>query len=297
MQSIQCSALVDFVFEVLENFLTRRLIKFVSYRVAKHTLEYQSFCKKAKNLQVTYVNESTFHVHSSLDNQLVYTVNFKNDYQYYGCPAGQGGAYCKHICAIYLSNYAVSNSPKLSYANRVSLATLAIGKNFDYDFLKNMDFENNSETSMLLNSNQCSDYINSEINTENEIEIENTNLTENSAIFTEDSCNLSINMELELESLQSEIDRIKALASEHYNSKFALKSIKNLKNHFQRITSISNLAEVTNHFMRHGKLIGTQPTSHSRRKTSISSGVKRIQAGRPSNVEKIRILNVNENVV
>jgi len=82
-------------------------MKFVSYRVTKPTLESQSFCKKAKNLQVISVNESTFHVHSSLDNQLVYTVNFKNDYQYCDCPAGQGGAYCKHICAIYLSNNAV----------------------------------------------------------------------------------------------------------------------------------------------------------------------------------------------
>jgi len=106
---------------------------------------------------------------------------------------------------------------------------------------------------MLLNSNQCSDYINSEINTENEIEIENTNLTRNSEIFTEDNCNLSNNMELELKSLQTEIDRIKALASEYNNSKFALKSFRNLKKHFQRITSISDLAEVTNHFMRHGK--------------------------------------------
>jgi len=89
--------------------------------VEKPTLEYQSFCKKAKNLQV---NESTFHVHSLLDNQLVYSYNFKNDYQYCDCPAGQGGAYCKHICAIYLSNNAVSNSPKLTYGDRVSLATL-----------------------------------------------------------------------------------------------------------------------------------------------------------------------------
>ena len=169
-----------------------------------------------------------------------------------------------------------------------------------------MDLENNSETSMLLNSNQCSDYINSEISTENEIEIENTNLTGNSTIFTEDNCNLSNNMELELESLQTEVDRIKALASESNNSKFALKSIRNLKKHFQRITSISDLAEVTNHFIRHGKLIGTQPTSRSRRKTLISSGVKRIQAGRPSNEEKNKkikrqrkrclALNINENV-
>jgi len=87
-------------------------------------------------------------------------------------------------------------------------------------------------------------------------------------------------MELELESLQTEVDRIKTLASEN-NSTFVLKSIKNLKNQFQRITSKSDLAEVTNHFMRHGKLIGTQPTTRSRRKTSFSSGVKRLQAGRP----------------
>jgi len=112
-------------------------------------------------------------------------------------------------------------------------------------------------------------------------------------------------MELELKSLQTEVDRIKTLASEN-NSTFALKNIKNLKNHLQHITSISDLAEVTNHFMRHGKLIGNQPTSRSRRKTTISSGVKRLQAGRPPNVEKnmkmkrqrnrCLTLNINENV-
>jgi len=80
------------------------------------------------------------------------TVNFKNDYQYCDCPAGQGGAYCKHICAIYLSNNAVSSSPKLSHENRVNLATIAIGKSFDYDFLKKMDLENNSEISKSQNT-------------------------------------------------------------------------------------------------------------------------------------------------
>jgi len=38
--------------------------------------------------------------------------------------------------------------------------------------------------------------------------------------------------------------------------------------------------------MHHRKLIGTQPKSLSMRKTSISSGVKRLQAGRPSNLAK-----------
>lgn len=153
-------ALVDFVFEVLESYHTRRLIKFVSYRVTKLTLEYQSFCKKAKSLKVTSINESIFHVNSSADDQLVYTVNFKNNYQFCDCPAGQGGAYCKHICAIYLGNNDVSNSPKLSYEDRVDLATLAIGKNFDYGFLQRMDLENDSKTSNLIDTNQCSDDIN-----------------------------------------------------------------------------------------------------------------------------------------
>jgi len=58
--------------------------------------------------------------------------------------------------------------------------------------------------------------------------------------------------------------------------------------------------------MRHEKLIGTQPTSRSRWKTYISSGVKRIQTGRSSNIEKNNnikgqrkrclALNINENV-
>jgi len=132
----------------------------------------------------------------------------------------------------------MSNSPKLSHEDRVNLATLAIRKSFDYNFLKTMDIDNNSETSMSIDSNQYSDYINSDLNKENEIE--NKNLTNNFATLTEDNENVSINMELELESLKTKVDRIKTLASENNNSTFVLKSIKNLKNHFQHIISISD---------------------------------------------------------
>jgi len=56
-----------------------------------------------------------------------------------------------------------------------------------------------------------------------------------------------------------------------------LKEYTNLQNYIETIHK--NLI-----FISHKKRIGTQPTSRSRRKVGISSGAKRIQAGRPSNL-------------
>lgn len=74
-----------------------------------------------------------------------------------------------------------------------------------------------------------------------------------------------------------------------------------------RINSVEQLFDFSKHLIRkrHGKIIGTQPTSRSRRKSTITSGAKRIQAGRPSNIEanlqvkrkkkRCLAININEN--
>lgn len=51
------------------------------------------------------------------------------------------------------------------------------------------------------------------------------------------------------------------------------------------ITTVSELSEVSTSVLRRGKVIGIQPTSRSRRISHITTGAKRIQAGRPSNSE------------
>jgi len=89
---------------------------------------------------------------------------------------------------------------------------------------------------------------------------------------------------MEINSLQNNFDRIKDLAQNNGNNTIVLK---NLKSHKipGGINTVSDLTDVFFNKLRRGKLIGTQPTSRSRRTRKITSRAKRIQAGRPSNVE------------
>lgn len=52
------------------------------------------------------------------------------------------------------------------------------------------------------------------------------------------------------------------------------------------INAVSDFTDIFFKKFQRGKLIGTQPTSKARRRRKITSGAKRIQAGRPTNVEK-----------
>jgi len=65
-----------------------------------------------------------------------------------------------------------------------------------------------------------------------------------------------------------------------------LKNIKQFNKQLEKITSLSNLVDFNFNKLRRLNLIGTQPTSRSRRKRLITSGAKRIQAGRPSSKEQ-----------
>jgi len=126
-KAFNAAALVDFVFDVLENYHKRRLIKFSSYRVSKPELLYKSFCTKAHDLIVSQIDELSFNVTSSVDNNNRYTVFIKNDYEFCDCPAGQCGSFCKHICAVHLNGYATMNCPVLTTTDRIKLGLLAVG--------------------------------------------------------------------------------------------------------------------------------------------------------------------------
>jgi len=97
--------LVDFVFDILENYHKRRLIKFSSYRVSKPELLYETFCTKSHDLMVSQIDEKSFYITSSVDSNYRYTVFIKDDYEFCDCPAGQCGSFCKHIYAVHLNGY------------------------------------------------------------------------------------------------------------------------------------------------------------------------------------------------
>lgn len=65
-----------------------------------------------------------------------------------------------------------------------------------------------------------------------------------------------------------------------------LKNMKQFNKLLGNIKSVSDFTDIFFNKFRRGKLIGTQSTSRTRRVRKISNGAKRIQAGRPSNIEK-----------
>ena len=234
---------------------------------------YKKCIKKAEHLQV---DGDVYNVTSSTQN-CYYTVRSLENYEFCDCPAGEGGAFCKHICAVHLNRFVVQNNPHLSFTDHVQLGELAVGKDFDSSFLQSMNIDN---------------VVNVEFDTANYTSRGTSTTTaeffsgaKSNPVELEDQSNTSENMKSELIVLQGEIDRIKQMVDENSKDPYLLKNLKKFNKNLKSITTVTPFVNVTNHFISHKKLIGTQPTFRSRRKVGISSGAKRIQAGRPSNTE------------
>lgn len=214
---------------------------------------------------------------SSSTQSSYYTVRSLENYEFCDCPAGQGGAFCKHICAVHLNGFVVQNNPHLSFSDHVQLGELAVGKDFDSSFLQSMDIDNVGNIEFDTTS-----YISRGASTNT---AEFSSSANCNPVELEDQSDTSEKIKSELIVLQSEIDRIKQMADENSKDPYLLKHLKKLNKNLKSITTVTSFVNVTNHFISHKKQIGTQPTSRSRRKVGISSGAKRIQAGRPSNKE------------
>lgn len=108
-------AFVEFVTNALETHQQRRIQRFASFRVAKPELGFKKFYKRANDLQSQH---NLYHVNSTKEISVVYTVY--TDLNICECPAGIGGAFCKHLCAVQV-NYGVeiSTSPSLSFQGRL----------------------------------------------------------------------------------------------------------------------------------------------------------------------------------
>jgi len=77
-KAFNSAALVDFIYDVLENYHTRRLIKYATYRVTNLELCYKKCIKKAEHLQVS-VDGDVYNVTSSTQN-CYYTVRSLENY-------------------------------------------------------------------------------------------------------------------------------------------------------------------------------------------------------------------------
>jgi len=122
-KAFNSAALVDFICKILEDYHKRRLIKFSSFRVTKFEIMFQNFCNKAKLLNVKQKNDTTYEINSSSGNNF-YTVIRNDKLNFFcDCAAGQGGGFCKHICAVHLFGDTVNNLPNLTNNDRIEIGT------------------------------------------------------------------------------------------------------------------------------------------------------------------------------
>ncbi|KAE9531995.1 hypothetical protein AGLY_010197 [Aphis glycines] len=138
-KAFNSAILFDFICKILEDYHKKCLIKFSLFRVTKFEIIFQNFCNKAKLLNVKQKNDTTYEINSSSGNNfctVIYT--------------GQGGRFCKHICAVHLFGDTVNNLPNLTNNDRIEIGTLAVGNNFDHTFLHKMDM-NTMETEVETN--------------------------------------------------------------------------------------------------------------------------------------------------
>ncbi|CAI6347649.1 unnamed protein product [Macrosiphum euphorbiae] len=275
-KAFNAAVLIDFVGNTLKDYHRRRLLKYANVRISKPELHFQKFFQLSKGLIVQKENEYLYYVSSSTDENMFYSVDIENETC--DCPAGRGGKFCKHQCAVFLQDekLKLQNLPNLNFDDRVVLAKLAIGS-VDETFFQNMNQldanydKSSNETEAQDNFDECM-----VVSTNSNIlrlNLDNAPVDENNSVKI-----------LEItKNLQDNLNRITTLASES-NTLYTHKIMSSLTTKLSAITSsseaLSFLAQVYN--KKRGRQIGVQPTSLARRKVGLTLGSKRVQAGRPT---------------
>lgn len=132
-------ALTDFVTEILENYHVRRLLSYANNRQSKNNIMYNSVLKRTVGLDVIKVDEFTYHVSSSKDKNMFYTVSAK--YAFCDCHQGSGGVYCKHLCAVQNTEQLhIFTCPKITPFDKQNFAYIATG-NILNTFFEDMSLE------------------------------------------------------------------------------------------------------------------------------------------------------------
>nr|XP_023019302.1 uncharacterized protein LOC111508109 [Leptinotarsa decemlineata] len=145
-------ALVDFVCKIFESYHRRHLLSFSNCRKTKNKIIYNQFCVKAKNLTVKQCDNISFAVSSDV---YIYTVH--TDTATCDCPYGQGGKFCKHLCAVENQfDILLKTAPLLSCDDKKDFARIALGEDIQTTFFEDMmslDLVDETVTIVSDNSN------------------------------------------------------------------------------------------------------------------------------------------------
>jgi len=264
-------ALLDFVVNSLENYHCTRLTNFASGRTTKNELEYRKFFSLPKLNITATATDDIFYVASSKDENIVYTVNVSSEIC--DCLRGQVGHFCKHLFAVSDKfNLKFNTSPKISYEDKLMLATIAFGKIEPNFYLSMMPKEQENAS---VSASACN------LGKENSPRAQDNNSLDTTSESDSEE------LDLEITKYLKEQNRIMAsLRNEPSSAKFALKVLKSANSALSELQTpnavLGFLQQKTS--SRNGKIIPVNSTGTCRRVPSADGktygGKGRVSSGR-----------------
>ncbi|KAE8740602.1 hypothetical protein FOCC_FOCC013881 [Frankliniella occidentalis] len=286
-KAYNCCAMVDFMSRVWEGHTKKRLLHYAYDRESKHRLQYDRLCKKMSPElaeKIVIVEEDLYEVPSGETGELAYEVN--SLVGWCSCPAGKGGAFCKHQALVYSKfQRGFPNTPAVTYIERYKLALLALGpdKCPDVRFFLDFDEKINESEEMLLS--QVGDTVTGTyvVNEENELVPVEEMSAENGDQSTHDLAaqaqvvdeTMAMEIEEMREKLHEQIDRLDELAKEGNKETYH----RSLKVMVRNLMKPSTPAQATATFMR--LKAGSIQLHHQGEKRARAKGAKRQRVGRP----------------
>jgi hypothetical protein len=304
-------ALLAFVVTNLEKYHIARLLKFTSLSSTKHEVAYKKYFALSKGLAIKpTVEPNEFLVSSSKDDLLYYKVNLLTETC--DCFNGQYGKFCKHLFAVAnQENLNLFHSPRITFQDRVDLATIALGKDsVDPSFYRAMDLSKDAadlcsrpqkNEEILMVPPECMPFVNS---SEQAATLDETDEERKDELLDD--------LQKQFKEYRAQQERIMAILEKEPPSYFALKVLKQTNTALASLNtpdSILQLLKVEQSSLgkRNGKKIGVNSTSICRRKTGSDGtrygGSRRLSSGKkPKSNEnakpakKKRTRNLMENV-
>ena len=267
-------ALVDFVCKVFESYHRRHLLSFSNSRKTKNKIIYDQLCLKAKNLIVKQCDNISFAVSSD---EYIYTVHA--DTATCDCPYGQGGKFCKHLCAVENQFCIIFKSaPLLSCEDKKDFARISLGEDTQTNFFEDMmslDVADEKVTTVGDDRNK--------IVTPADLSLAFVPNNEQSSV--KDPSTVT---DTALNRLSENFGKVVEILKGNDSIETA-NAINKVNNFMDKLKTTGDVLSFLHQIktIKRGRIIGVQPTSSSRRKhrAGLTAGSKRIQAGRPSKFE------------
>jgi len=271
-------ALADFISTVFERYHKVRLINFANKRTTKNQLCYSKFVHAAKTLVITQLTSNTYEVQSSTNEEIKYTVF--SDINMCECVKGQGGAFCKHLCAVHEKYSNITTAPLLSTTDRASLAKLALGdlNKTDESFFGDMTYSNK-----LIDLTQLNNETNLNNTTNVVFEENDDNNKVKQCPHQDNILDINAQYDSEIQQLKNNFNSICNLVTTNKDLSM-LNFLKKTNNNLAKIQTTAQLSTLLVNLGKRStkKNISVQPTAIARRKdrAGLTKGSKRIQAGR-----------------